>query len=495
MKKEEQLYQLIKELSPAEKKYVRLNISKFRKEEQNKKLLLFDSLNQQKKYKENVTESAYQQAGHTSDFLAADRYDLYNWILESLTDFHRKTTAEVQVSDGYQKVVLLFEKKLFQQALKQANRVEKLAKQAEAFGLLIALYHLKGRILKVLNRLDEASLLFDQQQEIWNQQQEVNQYQQLHYDSIKLRIKLAKVRSSERLQELDAFISNPLLQTTTLPQSFQAKFHYWETYCNYYFIKDNKQAELKANQLLASLYESYPHFKKNEPLNYLIFHTRILAISRSLYPSQFLENLALYRQLNKGFTKQKQQAESIIFIFSYNYELDYHIHHQNWEQGLEIIPFVLKNLKKYDIFIQDALKITAYYRIAYLYFFTGHYNKTLDALKKVLEDYPATLRPDVYSFALLMNIITHYELKNWRLLPYLIKTAAYHINTRNMMFQTEKVALQFLKKIAKKTNEDKHPVIFKAFSAAIQELVDNSEYERRSLQFFDFITWINSYKG
>lgn len=67
MKKEEQLHQLIQALTPAEKKYIRININKFRPEEDNKNTLLFDSLNQQKKYTAAISEKAYKSAGYTSD--------------------------------------------------------------------------------------------------------------------------------------------------------------------------------------------------------------------------------------------------------------------------------------------------------------------------------------------------------------------------------------------------------------------------------------------
>lgn len=492
MKKEAQLHQLIQALTAAEKRYIRLNINKFHPDEENKKLLLFDTLNQQKEHNPKQVERVYKVSGYSTNFLAADRHQLYDVVLNGLSDFHEKTTLEVQVSEGYQKAVLLFEKKLFVQSLKQIERILKVAERLESYGTLINLYHLKRRILKIENRLEEAIAAVQIQNTFWEAQMRLNQFIELHYKSIQFRITLAKVRSAENLKKLDDFMQHPLLQAGVPKDGYQVQFHYWEVYCNYYFIKDNKLKELDANQALVELIDNYPTFKKNEPLNYLVIHTRILAIKRNLFPAQFLENLAHYRALNQGFSKQKRAAESIIFIFSYNYELDYYIHHKYWEEGLKILPFILKNLKKYDAFILDALKITAYYRIAYLYFFTQQYLPALDALQRVLEDYPASLRPDVYSFALILKIIVHYELGNIRLMPYLIKTAQYHITKRNMMFQMEQLAIQYLKKLSRKKYEKQHPAIFQEFQNSILELIAENEYERRSLEIFDFITWINT---
>ena len=62
MKKEEQLHQLIRSLTPAEKKIIKINLSKFRPNEASKKLLLFDSLNAQKKYSSGQTKKEFENA-------------------------------------------------------------------------------------------------------------------------------------------------------------------------------------------------------------------------------------------------------------------------------------------------------------------------------------------------------------------------------------------------------------------------------------------------
>jgi len=496
MKKGEQLHQLIKALTPAEKKHIRINMNKFHTEEISKNALLFDSLNQQKKYKPELVKIAYETQGYTTSFLSADRNQLYDIVLSNLSDFHKKKTIEIQLNEGYQHAIVLFEKKLFQQALNQVGRIILLAEQLESYTILINFYHLQQRILKIQNRLQDAIQSIQNQRKSWEAQNRINSYIELHYESIALRIELAKVRSSENVQRLQDFMQNPLLNIA-LPThlGFLEQFHYLEIYCNYHFIRDNKEQELKSNQALVDLYNRHPIFKKNEPLNYLVFHTRILAIQRNLNPTGFLEALSLYRALSKEFKKQQKQAESIIFIFSYNYELDFYIQHQSWKEGEKVVPIMLKGLKKHQVFIEAQLQITAYYRIAYLYFFNAEYARTIDVLDKIINDFPSSLRPDVYSFSLIVRIIAHYEMGNFRLIPYLIKTAAYHIKKRNLLFQTEKIALQYLKRLSKTTTPQKSCSILNEFEQAIKTLIKNNPYEGRSLQIFDFLTWIEHSKN
>ena len=489
-----QLHQLIRALTPAEKKHIRINLSKFRPNEATKKLLMFDALNAQKKHTEGFIEKEYSSSGYNSNFLAADRLLLYDLVLEGLAGFHSKNNLEVQLSDGFQKVVLLFEKKLFEQALKQIDRTEKLALKIESYGSLINLYHYKRRILKITNDIEGAIQALKQQNDFWQAQQRLNQYVQLHYESILLRIQLSKARSEANLSALDTFMQNTLLLQLQDNDGYNIQFQYWETFCNYYFIIDDKQQELNCNEALIQLIDAYPHFKKNEPLNYLVFQTRILAIKRSLWPENFWDYLAEYRALNKGFSKQKIQAESIIFIFSYNYELDFYINSKQWTQALVVFPSLKKGLKKYGDYIRDPLKVTCFYRMAYIYFFNSHYGDALDALDVVLEDFSAELRPDVSSFALILKIIIHFEMGNIRLMPYLIKTAQYHISKRNRLFQTERVAIKYLKKLSKLKNQSVQNNIIDAFYDEVFSLVNQNELEHRSLEVFDFLAWIDRWR-
>jgi hypothetical protein len=492
MKKEEQLHQLIRALTPAEKKHVRINLSKFRPNEGSKKLLLFDSLNSQKKYSPGQTKNEYEENGYISNFLAADRHQLYDIILEELSGFHSKNSLEVQLSDGCQKVALLFEKKLFQQALKQIDRTEKLAIKAESCGTLINIYNYKRRILKITNNLKEAIVALNKQKKIWKVQERLNQFVEIHYKSILLRIKISKVRSPANLRELDRFMQHPLLEQLSDEDGYRVRFQYWETYCNYYFIKDDKHKELECNQALVDLIDNYPHFKKNEPLNHLVFRTRMFAINRNLHPENFWKYLAEYRALNQGFNKQRLQAESIIFIFSYNYEMDFFINNKKWKDGLKVLPEMKNGFKKYSDYIRSPLKVTSYYRVAYICFFNKKYREALDSLKSIIEDFSPELRPDVYSFALILKIIIHFEMGNLRLMPYLIKTAQYHISKRNLMFETEKVAIHYLKKLSKIKNKNNHETIFSDFYNEIFILTNDNEFERRSLEIFDFLTWLKS---
>jgi len=324
--------------------------------------------------------------------------------------------------------------------------------------------------------------------------QELNAYIQLHYESISFRVSLAKARTIENIHQLEHFIEQPLLKNVPKEQGFFIQFHYWETLCNYFFIKNEVEKELTANQEIIKLFDHFDWIKKDEPLNYLIIHTRILAIKKNLYPEDFLANLSVYKQLQTNFKKQRKEAESIIFIFGHNYELDYYIQNQKWNLGIQFLPSISKGLQYYQNQIEAPLRLTAYYRIAIIYFFAKDYNAALTYLHHVLHDFPASTRPDVYSFSLLIEIIIHLELQNYRLLPHLIKTASYVIKKRNRLFLLEKITLSYLKKAALIKNQIPHKQleIKKALQTEINNILITNPKEKVALSIFNFLHWLDS---
>ena len=270
--------------------------------------MLFDTLADQKKHNATRTALVYEEANYPAKYLAADRNVLYDLVLTYLNQFHQKRSVRIALSQAFQSVVSLMEKKLFRQAIKQVEKSLVQCEKYEDFGTAIKLLDIQKYIYKQTNELDKAIEAIDRQDYYWNLQKRVNQYIKLHYQSIKLRIQLGKARSDVELKAFDDFLAQEALANIGEDDLFQVQFHYLEIYANYYFVCNNKEKELDCNQALGVLIKKYYWFDENEPLVYLAIQTRVFAIKRTLYPSEFLQNVTEFRALAEGFTKQKKQA-------------------------------------------------------------------------------------------------------------------------------------------------------------------------------------------
>jgi hypothetical protein len=131
-----------------------------------------------------------------------------------------------------------------------------------------------------------------------------------------------------------------------------------------------------------------------------------------------------------------------------------------------------------------------------LFFGANFLKNSLRWLNKVLNDNESNLRQDVYSFARLFSLVIHYELENYDLLDYMVKSTGRFYQKRRkeygIEYKFEGIFLKYIKKLAKASdNKDKQLTIFTNLKAEMQ-IVVTEKYEKVALNYFDFISWVDS---
>ncbi len=95
--------------------------------------------------------------------------------------------------------------------------------------------------------------------------------------------------------------------------------------------------------------------------------------------------------------------------------------HGTFEKGTSMVPFLEKMLKNYGRYLDLHRVLVFYYKIACLYFGSGNNEKAIDYLNRIINQ-RSDLRNDLQCYARLLHLIAHYELGNFDLLEYLIKS-------------------------------------------------------------------------
>ena len=105
-----------------------------------------------------------------------------------------------------------------------------------------------------------------------------------------------------------------------------------------------------------------------------------------------------------------------------------------------------------------------------------------------LVKYPKNFRIDIYSCARILNLIVHYELRNYKLLDSLSKSYHAGIQKKKNPFKTEKIILEYIKKnplLALK--EDELLIKFKELHRKLEVV---KETEKMLFNNFNFLTWL-----
>ena len=191
-----------------------------------------------------------------------------------------------------------------------------------------------------------------------------------------------------------------------------------------------------------------------------------------------------------GFESMDVQLK--LFTSSHNAELLACINMGDFEKAkTQVIPEILKQLAFYEGKINSEEEMLFYYNISSANFGAQDYKGALKYINLVLNTSEAGLREDVYTFARLVNLIIHYELGNYDLLDYTIKSTKRFVakNQRNYKFET--VFLKDFKKLLKVRNTGSPKQLYIDFKAALEKVLEDP-YEQAANEYFNFIAWLDS---
>ncbi|MCZ6521568.1 MAG: hypothetical protein O6848_08755, partial [Bacteroidetes bacterium] len=127
------------------------------------------------------------------------------------------------------------------------------------------------------------------------------------------------------------------------------------------------------------------------------------------------------------------------------------------------------------------------FQIAYFYFADSNYSQSLEYLNKILNE-KETERTDIYTYTRILNLMVHYELKNYDLIEYLYQSTKRYLNKKNRLYNFEKAILEFFKNVSQTNNENAISKLknLKKKILALDE--DHSE----SLDYINILVWIQS---
>ncbi len=130
-----------------------------------------------------------------------------------------------------------------------------------------------------------------------------------------------------------------------------------------------------------------------------------------------------------------------------------------------------------------------YYKIASLYFGAGDYGTAIDYLNKII-NWKVDLRNDLQCYARLLHLIAHYELGNFQLLEYLIKSVYRFMAKMQNLSLVEEEMFKFLRNSFYLSARKLKPEFEKLLNTIKQ--FEKSKFETRAFAYLDIISWLES---
>ncbi|HEU0228394.1 MAG TPA: hypothetical protein VFQ86_11695, partial [Arachidicoccus soli] len=444
----DELFQLIKSLEKSEKRNFKLFIKRMSGCDDLKIVQLFDALDKMEEYDEEFLLKKNKSIKKQQ--LSNMKAHLGRQILASLRLLKDDSSLEMTLNEQMAWARILYSKGLYLQSLKVLDKVKQLASSSnQNTSLLLALelekkielLHVTGSIRDRAEELSQEVLIINSRISLQNQ------LSNLALQLYGWYIKMGHVRDEKDITAVRLFFKTNLPQINENGLSFYEKMYLYQSYSWYNFILQDLPLFYRYTQKWVNLFIEEPKMQQVEPVLFVkAMHNLLSAHFDTNSFQKFDEVLNLFESFSK--TKIAESTANIriqVFMYLYTAKINKHFLEGTFSEGTEMVPYIEDKLREYKLHLDIHRMLVFYYKIACLYFGSGDNERAIDYLNKIIHQ-KSDLRTDLQCYARLLHLIAHYELGNYDLLEYLLKSVYRFMANMKNLSVVEEAIFSFLRK-------------------------------------------------
>lgn len=486
----DELFQLIQSLNKSEKRLFKLHVKRMSGSDDLKILSLFDALDNMAEYDEEklLRKNSSIQKQQLSNMKAY----LYKQILSSLT--HSSPDIEIQLSEQIMYARLLYNKGLYMQALKILDKVKSVSKTNNQFT-----YRQQALIFeKKIESMHITRSFEGRAEELARESEEVNRrvflLSRLSGFALQLYswyIQNGHARDEKDEKALQAFFNANLPECHLQKMDFYEKLYYFQAFSWFTFILQDLLGYYRYAQKCVDLFSERKEMKSIESIQFVkSLHNLLTAHFVLSNYKKFDETLLLFETFAVSEAGQKDPNTQIqTFIYLQIARLNKHFMQGTFTKGLDIVQNIEEKIEEYKLHIDIHRVLIFYYKIACLYFGSGNNEKAIEYLNLIINRKP-DLRTDLHCYARLLHLIAHYEMGNYQLVEYLIKSVYRFMAKMKNLNIVEEEIFKFLRNSFSLNSAQ----IFNEFHPLKEKLesVKGNPLATRSFMYLDIIGWLES---
>lgn len=486
------LFQLIQSLERSEKRNFKLYMTRNSGSGDLKVVQLFDSLEKMKQYDEEqlLAKTPSIQKQQLSNLKA----HLYREILASLRLLNQDENIDLQLHEQLDFARLLYNKGLYHQSLRILDKVKELARANNQVTYLLQVLFMEKKI----EALHITRSMQDRAEKLSAEVEEVNQrlalIGSLSNTSLQLYswyIKNGHSRNAEDTAAVDAFLNTDAIRQVQDAKGFYERLYLYQSYCWHAFITQNFLGYYRYCQKWVDLFDSCPKMIEIETAHYIKGMHNLMGAHFDLRNYQkFNETILVFEKFMETKVIQDNRNNLIqAFIYLNISKLNRHFMEGSFNEGLALVPYIEEKLAEYELYMDRHRVLVFYYKIASLYFGSGDFDKSIDYLNKII-NWKVDLRTDLQCYARLLHLIAHYELGNFDLLEYLLKSVYRFMYKMQNLSTVEEKVFGFLRSSFGLSPKKLKPA-FENLLAQLKPL-EKSRIESRAFMYLDIISWLES---
>ena len=486
------LFQLIQSMSKEERRYFKVTSKTFRRGTGTIYLELFEAISRQTKYDEPALKQMFADRLNDNRFSVAKNY-LYHNLLKALCNFQAQNNLTEKVRQELEFVQLLYARELYAQAEKHLRKVARLLKGIDHPLLWMEWVEWKFKLHRInyylgLSEKDFHELLG----EVEAIQKKLYEYLEVFMGSARFMYQLTKdgyVRASgDFLEEAAKLLEAPIFAGSEKGYSLPAKVKYYNIWGVYNYFKGDYPTSFHYYEQLFQLVEENPLLANEQPQFYtgMLFNFGAIALQNRRFDTIQRIILAL-EKMKSGGGRHRSRLFYCLTVLKMRLVLDSFSLEQtgiDLEQTaaeIEQHRHGLNLLEVYSILIN--LTLYAFYK--------GDFSLALKLLGNILNDRELHTLPDIHLISRLIRLVCHIELQNYDLVETLGKNIYRSISNREQKFKLEVLIARAFRKFPNMRDPRERLPFLEELKQELEELLNDPE-EGRFVQYFDFVSWIES---
>ncbi|MFP5039475.1 hypothetical protein [Parasediminibacterium sp. JCM 36343] len=486
------LFQLVKSMQKGEKRNFKLYVQRNAADDNLKIIQLFDALEKMHEYDEvgllkKIPSLSKAQLSNT-------KAHLYKQILSSLRLLKDDDNIDIQLHEQMDFAKILYNKGLYFQSLKILDKIKELAKATNqaTFQLQAVIFEKKIETLHITHSIgNRAEALSHESDSLNSHLHLVGKLSNLALQLYGWYIEHGHARDKKDVHAMKAFFETNLPPYRLQEMGFYEKLYLYQSYCWYGFILQDLLMYYRYTKKWVALFEDVPQMQLIEPGQYIRgLHNLLSAHFNLSNYDKFAIDLQKFESFAESPAATNTQNAAIqTFVYLHIAKINKHFLEGTFTEGLELVPYIEEQLAAYELHLDKHRVLIFYYKIACLYFGSGDNEKTIDYLNKII-NLKVSLRTDLQCYARLLHLIAHYELGNYDLLEYLIKSVYRFMAKMNNLSIVEEEVFKFIRKSFSLSPQKLTPA-FKSLKDKLERLEANP-LESRSFMYLDIIGWLES---
>jgi hypothetical protein len=494
-----ELFDLVKSLSRSEKRYISVAALAHKGDSFNYKM--FRVLDSMAIYDPERFRHLLKKES-VSDNTAVIKLGLHKFIMKTLRNYHSGGNETITMYERLIDLQIMYDKKNTEATRKLISQLEKVALKQQALKIL-SICHTYERALNNRLPLSGAEVQSCNKRYLENLEQIKTETIYLNLGELIHSFYKEKgiIRSRNEMERIRKYLKDPYLQNKKLAISFQSvvAYHRIRAFCYVMLGEHNKaltDVSAEINLMRAIIPDSRIQFPAYVSIcgNRIEIYMELKKYNDALREINELKRIPAIAAEEKWAYKIPQDMVNRLQVDSLLYEGALYIHIANFEKALGIFAGLEALVKKLD-FRLDASQVEPipYFR-AYLHFIHGDLKNALTSLKAIIKPgkEKGIFRQDIYSYAKLLQLIVHYELKDEELSAYLLRSAYRYLKQMGRDYPLDKALLLFMKdRLAGKNAPYKFRESLLKLKLDLERII-RKDGEASVLKYFDYVSWIES---